>query len=115
MTTASGKLNKRALVSIVIALSGLGLPFTGFATHAYAHEPMTVPHHAWMAAHNFLGFLFVVFSVWHVVLNRRPLWAYFKSKAAQIPSLSREAIVAAVIVSMPLLLVIAHAFHGRGR
>ncbi len=44
--------NVRAFASVGMACAGLGLPVTGWATHALQFEPMTVARHAWMTAHN---------------------------------------------------------------
>ena len=105
------KLNRRAFVALMVCFSGLGLPVTGIANHIYGLSPLTVERHAWMSAHNSLGILFVVFSIWHIVLNRRALWIYVKSAAGRIPAVSREAVLAGTVVALALLLFVGHAFH----
>jgi hypothetical protein len=68
------RFNTRAFVAITIALSTLGLPIAGLPLHVLDSAPLTVARHAWMSAHNALGIVFVIFAIWHVVLNRRALW-----------------------------------------
>ncbi len=111
MEQAARRFNTRAFVALTIALSGLGLPVTGIANHVYAFMPMTVARHAWMAAHNILGLLFLGFGAWHVVLNRRALANHAKGLAAKVPSVSREAVVAALVVGAIVFLFVSHAFH----
>ena len=74
MTTVDRKFNLRAFAVLMITFSGLGLPVTGLVNHFYGFAPLSVERHAWMSAHNVLALLFTVFTVWHVVLNRRALW-----------------------------------------
>ena len=101
----------RAFVAMVMVLSGLALPVTGIANHFYGFDPPSLERHAWMSAHNSLGLLFVAFSTWHVVLNRRALWNYVRSSASRIPAMSREAILAGTVVAGVLLLFVGHAFQ----
>jgi hypothetical protein len=98
-------------VAIIVGIAGLGLPVTGIVNHFLAMSPLTVGHHAWMSAHNVLGILFVVFSLWHVVLNRRALWLHVKSGRDRIPAFSREAVLAGTVVAVTLLVFVGHAFH----
>ncbi len=102
--------NTRAFIALMIALSGLGMPVTGVFTHVLGFSPMSLERHAWMSAHNGLGVLFVVFSVWHVALHRRTLWKHVQKSAARVLPLSREAAVAGAVVALSLLLFVGHAF-----
>ena len=114
MTEASSGLNIRAFVALVIAFSGCGLPVTGIANHLYGFDPPSVTRHAWMSAHNVLGLLFVVFSTWHIALNRRPLLRHLHGVAARIPTVSREALLAGAVVALGLFLFVGHALHVPG-
>jgi hypothetical protein len=107
--------NVRAFVAAMIAFSGLGLPLTGIANHVYGFAPLTVARHAWMSAHNVLGLLFLMFSIWHVLLNRRVLCNHLKSASARVPAASREAWLAGALVAFMLLLFVGHAFHAGER
>jgi len=103
--------NTRSFVTLMIALSGLGLPVTGIANHFLGFAPPSVGRHAWMSAHNGLGILFVVFSLWHVVLNRRALWKHVRNASLRIPAMSREAMYAGAVVTLVLVLFVGHALH----
>jgi len=102
---------RRAFVAMVMVFSGLALPVTGIANHFYGFAPPSAERHAWMSAHNALGLLFVVFSIWHVVLNRNALWSHVRNTAAHVPRVSREAILAGSVVAVVLALFVGHAFH----
>ncbi|MFB3852597.1 MAG: DUF4405 domain-containing protein [Vicinamibacterales bacterium] len=101
----------RAFVAMVMAFSGLALPVTGIANHFYGFAPPSLERHAWMSAHNALGLLFVVFSIWHAVLNRKALWSHVRNAAACVPGVSREAMVAGSLVAVVLALFVGHALH----
>ena len=107
------RLNPRAFTAMVMVFSGLGLPVSGIANHAYGFAPLSVERHVWMSAHNALGVLFAVFSIWHIVLNRRALWNHVRNAASHLPAMSREAMVAGAVVATTLLLFVGHAFAGR--
>ena len=113
--TSTGKpnsrpFNQRAFTASMSALTGIGLPFTGLATHLYQSNPFGLARHAWMAAHTVLGILFVIFVVWHVVINWRPLVRHFKSPDSTFPPIRREASIAAVSVILALFVAVGHAF-----
>jgi hypothetical protein len=57
--------------------------------------------------------LFLIFGIWHVVLNRRALWNHIKGVSARVPAMSREALLAGAVVGLALLLFVGHAFHVR--
>lgn len=103
--------NYRGFVAAMACFSGMGLPVTGIVNHFHGLAPVTVERHAWMSAHNILGLLFVVFCVWHAVLNRRALWNHMRSGFNRIPGVSREAILAGTVVALALLIFVGHAFH----
>lgn len=100
----------RAFVALTTALCGLGLPLTGLPNHFLGFSPLTTERHAWMAAHNVLGLAFVVFAVWHAVLNRRVLARHLRRAAGRVPGIRREALLAAAGVALLLLLSVGHAF-----
>jgi hypothetical protein len=114
MGKTSRKFNIRSFVALMIAFSGLGLPITGIANHIYGFTPLTLERHIWMSAHNILGLIFCIFSIWHIALNRRPLVGYLKGIGFSLSFLSREAMLAGAIVTVILLFFIGHAFHAGG-
>ncbi len=111
METTKRKFATRAFVALGAAFSLIGLAVTGIANHQYGFEPWTTARHAWMSAHNILACLFCGFSVWHVMLNRRLFWQHLARNAALLTGVSREAILAAGVVTVALVVFVAHAFH----
>ncbi len=103
------RFNTRAFVTLTVALSGLGLPLSGCPLHLLGSAQASVARHAWMTAHNALGFVFVAFAIWHVLLNRRALRNHLGRAATRAREVNREALLALVVVAAALLLV-GHAF-----
>lgn len=110
MERGKNKFNIRAFVALVIAFCCLGLPITGIANHVYGFSVLTVTRHAWMTAHNILGILFTIFSIWHIVLNRKALLNYIKVFTPPVPFVSRETVLAGALVTLILAFSIGHAF-----
>lgn len=103
--------NLRRFVTLTAAVSGLGLPITGLENHVHQMEPMfSSARHAWMSAHNTLGVVFTISTVWHTILNRRMLLNHLRGHAPR-PGIGREAVGAIVLVVVMLVLVVGHAFH----
>ncbi len=115
MERTATRFDTRAFVTLMMAFSGLGLPVTGIASHIYGFAPLTTARHAWMAAHNSLALLFVVFAVWHIVSNRRALGRHLRHAGGYVPRVRREALLAAGAVGLVLLLFVGHAFHAGDR
>lgn len=114
MNEPNKKLSVRAFVALMIGFCGIGLPVTGVLIHLNEFSPVLAAGHAWHSSHNVLGVLFVVFSVWHIVLNRRPLWNYIRSKALCVPSVSREFVLACIIFASLLVVFVGHEFLAYG-
>ena len=103
------RFNTRAFVALSLALSGLGLPVTGIMNHVDQTAPFAT-RHGWMAAHNSLALLVVVFAIWHVTLNWKALVRYVGSSARQVLA-RREALWATAMVALVLLVAVGHAWH----
>ena len=104
----------RAFTATVLVATGIGLPVTGIVNHFYGFSGFTVARHAWMSAHNVLGFLLVVFGLLHTVLNRRILISHIANVSAGIlGGMNREAAWACGLVVLSLLLAVGHAIHVR--
>ncbi len=106
---SAGPFNARAFVAWAACVAGIGLPLTGYANHLFQFHPMTMERHLWMAAHNILALIFAVCAVWHALLNRRALVRYARGLNRRIPTMSREAALAALMVMVLLSLAIGHA------
>ncbi|HWA05049.1 MAG TPA: DUF4405 domain-containing protein [Ignavibacteria bacterium] len=102
------KFNKRAFITFGMFTSGIALPVSGLMNHYLAFDILTLSRHFWMSVHNILGILFVVFSVFHIIMNRNAVKNYlFKLKRAFI---STEALAAIFIVLFITGLFALHAF-----
>jgi hypothetical protein len=101
--------NPRALTAIAALICGVGLPITGVANHLLQFERLTTARHAWMAAHNGLGITFLVFALWHVILNRRALIAHLKTTNQRLLRVRRELAIALVMITVMLLVSVGHA------
>jgi hypothetical protein len=105
--------NTRAFVALISAISGAGLPFTGLAIHLLQKDPVPLERHIWTAAHSILGIIFMVFAIWHVILNRRVFLKHAQGLANRAPAISREAVLAITLVGVLLFLAVGHAFTDR--
>jgi ferredoxin len=103
--------NKRAFISIAMLMAGVILPVSGIMNHLYQFERLTPQRHFWMSVHNMAGILFLIFAIIHVTLNWRPLVHHVRRTAEIV--LSKEAIVAVVLVLAVVGLFAMHAFHVR--
>ncbi len=101
--------NWRALWSLLLAATVVGLPWTGIENHLLGFGGLTMERHAWMAAHNVLAGLFVISVVVHVVLNGRALLRHARGLVARLVPLSREAVVALALTAGLLFLSVGHA------
>jgi len=111
MLKTSKKFNQRAFVACAMIFCGVGLPITGYANHVYAQEPITLQKHAWMSAHNSLSVLFMIFAIWHIVLNRKAIFSHLKNSAIKSHIFSHEAFFALALVGFVLIVFVGHAFH----
>lgn len=109
--TTKKSFNSRAFVVVAAGVAGLGLPLTGFANHLLQMDFMTQRRHAWMSAHNSLGLVFVVFTAWHVILNRRVFVNYVKGAASRWRHISREVLWAAGLVAFVVIVAVGHTIH----
>ncbi len=99
----------RAFVALSLVLSGIGLPATGIMNHLYQSAPITT-RHGWMAAHNALAAVVVVFAIWHIVLNWKVLARHVGVGARRL-SRKREALWATTMVALVLVAAVGHTLH----
>ena len=98
----------RAFIVLMAACTGLGLPFSGLANHLLQHAFFSPARHTFMAVHNVLALLFCVFTIWHILLNRRALAGYIRSGVAQARAVTREMIYALAFTAAALLVAVGH-------
>ena len=100
----------RAFVAIVGAISGIGLLLSGLANHFLQNASMGFHRHDWMAAHWYLGILFLMGTLWHAMLNRKVLLKYIRGTSLSLNAFGREFILAGTLVGGSFLLAATHAF-----
>jgi hypothetical protein len=99
--------DQRRFISCSILFLGLMLPVTGVGNHLARHSSGPHADARWVVAHVVVGSLFVVFTTWHVALNRRALLRYLRGKlAAASARPSREVIAALAMVGMAMVLAL---------
>jgi len=103
--------NKRAFISIAMFVSGLVLPFSGLMNHRHQFEQLTTARHFWMSVHNASGILFALFAILHIAGNWKSLLHYAK-KTKDI-AISKEALIAIILVVVTIGLFSAHVFLAR--
>ncbi len=101
--------NFRAFWSLLLAVTAIGLPWTGIENHLHGFDGISVERHAWMSAHNVLALLFVTAVVAHAVVNGRALLRYARGLAARVLPLSREALVALALAGGLVFVCVGHA------
>ena len=103
---ASPSFQWRALTSVVITLSFLALAVSGSVL--WASPPGRIANWTdwamlglrksdWIDLHILFGLLFVVASVFHIILNWRPLLSYFRSKVSHQFAWRREWLAAVAL------------------
>lgn len=99
----------RALISVLIALCFLMLALTGIVL--FIAPPGRVANWTnwsilglrkseWGGVHIWFGLLFLVVTVWHLILNWKPMLTYFKDRARRSYSMRREWLVAAGLTAV---------------
>jgi hypothetical protein len=101
--------NKRAFISTALFTSGVFLPVSGIMNHILQFDGLTLARHFWMSVHDISGILFVLFSILHISYNWRALITYVK-KVKDI-FISKEALIAIVLVILIVALISSHVFH----
>lgn len=110
ISSSSSDFSPRTCATLGLLVSGLALPITGLANHLYQTATLGTARHAWMAAHNSLGGVFLAFAIWHVALNRWALASHVRGIVSHLPALRREFVVAALVVGFTTSLAVGHAF-----
>ena len=80
----------RAFISLSLAFSSLAVLISGLVLYVAPHGRdaywvnwtfWSLNKEQWLAWHIILGFAFLIFAVWHIVLNFKPLWSYLTGNA----------------------------------
>jgi hypothetical protein len=108
--TQTKKFNRRAFITIAMFMSGLVLPFSGLMNHRLQFYALTTARHFWMSVHNTAAVMFIFFTIFHLSYNWRSLLKYSKNIGAVI--ISKEAIIAILIVLILVGMFSLHTLHG---
>ena len=101
---ASGRRwNRRAVIVLGAALSGLTLPLTGLLDHAAGSE--------WALVHVAPGVICVAFCAWHAVLNRAALLRYARTRMPACGLPARELLAPVVLTAMVLVSTVIHGLE----
>jgi len=93
------KFNWRSYVSVLTALSFIGMAFTGVilffvppgrVANWTGWTMLALTKHQWIGLHDWFSIIFVVASVFHLYLNWKPFVGYFKSKVTRAFGLRAE-------------------------
>jgi hypothetical protein len=97
--------NWRSYVSVLTALSFIGMTFTGIIlffvppgriANWTGWTMLALTKQQWIGLHDWFSIIFVIASVFHLYLNWKPFVGYFKSKVTRAFSLRAEWALAAV-------------------
>jgi protein-S-isoprenylcysteine O-methyltransferase Ste14 len=99
--------NRRAFAALALAICGLMLPVSAVLMEEGRHGQ---GRNLWGPVHGAFGLLFVAFALWHIYMNRRLMWNHIKGAPAKAHSVSRELIVAVVLIGACMALLLGHEF-----
>ena len=67
------RLNKRAVISILLLISLIAMPVTGGLIHISHGKTM---EHSWLHFHAISGFIFVILGIYHLIFNWKAMKRY---------------------------------------
>ncbi|MHC4206973.1 MAG: DUF4405 domain-containing protein [Planctomycetota bacterium] len=97
--------NWRSYVSVLTALSFVGMAFTGIilffvppgrVANWTGWTMLALTKHQWIGLHDWFSIIFVIASIFHLYLNWKPFVSYFQSKVTRAFGLRTEWALAAV-------------------
>ncbi len=97
--------NWRSYVSVLTALSFIGMAFTGIVlffvppgrvANWTGWTMLALTKHQWIGLHDWFSIIFVIASVFHLYLNWKPFVCYFKSRVTRAFGLRAEWALAAI-------------------
>ncbi|MBN2593228.1 MAG: DUF4405 domain-containing protein [Sedimentisphaerales bacterium] len=102
---AKTKFNWRSYVSVLTALSFIGMTFTGIilffvpsgrVANWTGWTMLALTKQQWIGLHDWFSIIFVIASIFHLYLNWKPFVSYFKSKVTRVFGLRAEWALATV-------------------
>ena len=107
------QVDKRALTSLFMFFSLVWLVPTGITMHFAAQSSVALFQHIVMSMHNTASVVFVTSVVVHLTLNWKSMSRYMASKLNEYLPFRTELIIAAIAVTVLILLVGSHPLHLR--
>jgi heme/copper-type cytochrome/quinol oxidase subunit 2 len=104
------RLDRRALTSLFMFFSFLWLVPSGIVMHFAAQASVELIRHIVMSVHNTASVIFLTSVVVHLIFNWKAMSRYMASKGNEYLPLRTELIIAAVAVTVLILLVGSHGF-----
>jgi len=101
-------LRGRAVWSLLMFFSFLLLVPSVILLHVFSSGDADARRHLFMTIHNVCSLIFVVSASAHLVLNRKSMLLYTRSKTAEYRAFSRELVVAAAIFTVLLTVALLH-------
>jgi hypothetical protein len=101
-------LKARAVWSLFMFFSFLLLIPSGILLHVFSSGDFEAQQHVFMTVHNVCALIFVVSGTAHLVLNRKSVLSYMRSKTAEYRAFSRELILLALIFAALLTAALLH-------
>jgi hypothetical protein len=106
-------LDRRALTSLFMFFSGFWLVPTGIIMHFVAQSSNELVRHIVMSMHDTASVIFVVSVIVHLTLNWKPMSRYIATKINEYSPFKTELIIAAITVTVLILLIGTHPLHLR--
>jgi hypothetical protein len=103
------RLDRRALTSMFMFFSFLWLVPTGIIMHFVVQSSVELIRHIVMSMHNTASVIFVASVIVHLTLNWKPMSRYMVSKINEYLPFRTELIIAAIVVTVVVLLIGSHA------
>ncbi len=107
------QVDKRALTSLFMFFSLIWLALTGITMHFAVQSSVALFQHIVMSMHNTASVVFATSVVVHLTLNWKSMSRHMTSKINEYLSFRTEAIIAAIFVTILILLIGSHPLHLR--
>jgi hypothetical protein len=98
----------RAIASLFMFFSFILMIPSGILLHVFARGPFDTRLHILMTIHDVCSIIFVVSGTAHLILNRKSVLSYMRSKTAEYRTFSRELILVALIFAALLTVALLH-------
>jgi hypothetical protein len=81
---------------------------SGILLHVFDRGPFDTRLHVLMTIHNVCSIIFVVSGTAHLILNRKSVLSYVRSKSAEYRAFSTELVLVALVFAALLVVALLH-------